>query len=97
MNVTVVLLKSSSSDLPRVRDLCVEQKTIATVSAGVKLELFLEKERVLITSDSKNLLKTPSIKYITLRIHMHIHITLIRSSDRNNSTHKLTVVFDFVF
>lgn len=28
---------------------------------------------------------------------MHIHITLIRSSDRNNSTHKWTVVFDFYF
>lgn len=27
--------------LPKVRDLCVEQKTIATVSAGVKPELFL--------------------------------------------------------
>lgn len=44
MNVTVVLLKSLSPDLPRVRDLCVEQKMIATVSAGVKLELFLEKK-----------------------------------------------------
>lgn len=44
MNVTVVLLKSLSPDLPRVSDLCVEQKTIATVSAGVKPELFLEKK-----------------------------------------------------
>lgn len=44
MNVTVVLLKSLSPDLPRVSDLCVEQKTIATVSAGVKPELFLKKK-----------------------------------------------------
>lgn len=44
MNATVVLFKSLSTDLPRVRDLCVEQKMIATVSAGVKLELFLEKK-----------------------------------------------------
>lgn len=75
MNVTVVLLTSSSPDLPRVRDLCVEQKTIATVSAGVKVELLLQNKRVLITSDSKSLLKTASIKFITLRIH--VHITLI--------------------
>lgn len=52
MNVTAVLLRSSSSDLPRVRDLCVEQKMIATVSAGVKPELLLEK-KVLITSIRK--------------------------------------------
>lgn len=77
MNATGVLLTSLSPDLPRVRDLCVEQKTIATVSAGVKVELFLENKRVFITSDSKNLLKTASIKYITLRIHIHVHITLI--------------------
>lgn len=44
MNVTAVLLRSSSSDLPRVRDLCVEQKMIATVSAGVKPELLLGKK-----------------------------------------------------
>lgn len=44
MSVTVILLKSLSSDLPRVRDLCVEQKMIATVSAGVKPESFLEKK-----------------------------------------------------
>lgn len=44
MSVTVILLKSLSSDLPRVRDLCVEQKIIATVSAGVKPESFLEKK-----------------------------------------------------
>lgn len=31
--------------IPRVRDLCVEQKTIATVSAGVKVELFLVEKR----------------------------------------------------
>lgn len=55
------------------------------------------KERVLITSDSKNLLKTSSIKYIALRIHMHVHITLIRPSERNNSTQKWTVVFDYFF
>lgn len=77
MNATGVLLTSLSPDLPRVRDLCVEQKTIATVSAGVKVELFLENKRVFITSDSKNLLKTASIKYITLRIHIHVRITLI--------------------
>lgn len=77
MNVTVVLLTSLSSDLPRVRDLCVEQKTIATVSAGVKVELCLRNKRDLITSDSKNLLKTASIKIITLRILIHVHITLI--------------------
>lgn len=29
------------SHLPKVRDLCVEQKMIATVSAGVNPELFL--------------------------------------------------------
>lgn len=52
MNVTAVLLRSSSSDLPRVRDLCVEQKMIATVSAGVKPELLLGK-KVLITSIRK--------------------------------------------
>lgn len=77
MNATGVLLTSLSPDLPRVRDLCVEQKTIATVSAGVKVELFLENKRVFITSDSTNLLKTASIKYITLRIHIHVCITLI--------------------
>lgn len=77
MNVTVVWLTSLSPDLPRVRDLCVEQKTIATVSAGVKVELFLQNKRVSITSDSKNLLKTASIKIITLRIHIHVPITLI--------------------
>lgn len=32
---------NSVNHLPNVRDLCVEQKTIATVSAGVKPELFL--------------------------------------------------------
>lgn len=85
MNVTAVLLRSSSSDLPRVRDLCVEQKMIATVSAGVKPELLLEKKKVLITSIRKKTLKTSLIKCITLRIHMHIHIPLISASDRNNT------------
>lgn len=32
------------SHLPKVRDLCVEQKMIATVSAGVNPELFLGRE-----------------------------------------------------
>lgn len=77
MDVSAVLLTSLSPYLPRVRDLCVEQKTIATVSAGVKVELFLQNKRVLITSDSKNLLKTASIKNIILRIHIHVHITWI--------------------
>lgn len=36
-----------SIGIPNVRDLCVEQKMIATVSAGVKPELFLvEKMKV---------------------------------------------------
>lgn len=34
-----------SIGIPRVRDLCVEQKIIATVSAGVKPESFLVEKR----------------------------------------------------
>lgn len=40
------LVFNSANHLPSVRDLCVEQKMIATVSAGVKPELFLGAKRV---------------------------------------------------
>lgn len=40
------LVFNSVYHLPSVRDLCVEQKMIATVSAGVKPELFLGAKRV---------------------------------------------------
>lgn len=50
------LVFNSVNHLPSVRDLCVEQKMIATVSAGVKPELFLGAKRVFY----KYLYKKPS-------------------------------------
>lgn len=97
MNATVVLFKKLISWLTQGEGFVCGTENDSHCVCWCETRVIPRKERVLITSDSKNLLKTSSIKYITLRIHMHVHITLIRSSDRNNSTHKWTVVFDIFF
>lgn len=60
----IKLVFQSVGHLPNVRDLCVEQNMTATVSAGVKPELFLvAKEKSVL--QIKSIFKTSSIKCST--------------------------------
>lgn len=65
------------SHLPKVRDLCVEQKMMATVSAGVNPELFLGE-----TGRSFTNTCTKSQAYPIVYARLHVSILLISPGDR---------------
>lgn len=81
--------------LPKVRDLCVEQKMMATVSAGVKPELFLgTKKKCFTNTFIKSLFNIPQVKRST---HLHVNVPLTNPGDRSNSTPKCIEVSRFLY
>lgn len=79
--------------LPSVRDLCVEQKMIATVSAGVKPELFLGTKIIFYKHFNEKPFEHTQIK---CRTYLHVNLPLTSPRDRLNVTPKSREVSEFL-
>lgn len=83
----------SVNHLPNVRDLCVEQKMIATVSAGVKPEFSLGAKIGIYRHFDKHSFAYIQVKYSTF---LHVNLPLISPSDRSHIIPKGTEVWEFL-